>query len=120
MREIKFRVWDKELKEMCSVTDIQLWINYVHYSQKDGDIGKGNYPADVILMQYTGLKDKNGKEIYEGDILRYSNGEILGVAFDNKTAQFTTKTRWLWPIIDVCEIVGNIYDNPELLEVNNE
>lgn len=66
--------------------------------------------------QYTGLKDKNNKEIYEGDILRYSDGKILGVTFDNKTAQFTTKTRWLWTIIDVCEIVGNIHENLELLE----
>lgn len=67
--------------------------------------------------QWTGLVDRHGKEIFEGDVLRYSDGEILAVEFDNRTAQFTAKTRWLWTIIDVCEIIGNIHDNPELMEV---
>lgn len=127
MREIKFRVWDKELKEMCSVTDIQLWINYVHYSRKDSDIGKGNYPADVILMQYTGLKDKNGTEIYEGDIVYDPWGDKHIVIWDEESMMFTYDVNeWWMPYLwcrsheadelDKPEVIGNIYDNPELLK----
>jgi uncharacterized phage protein (TIGR01671 family) len=118
MREIKFRGKRLENGEWA-------YGNYIHFAG-DGfeehhitsfKAWEDNDKVDPETVgQYTGLKDKNGKKIYEGDILRYSDGEILGVAFDNKTSQFTTKTRWLWTIIDVCEIIGNIHENPELLE----
>ena len=84
-----------------------------------------------LLMQYTGLKDSNGKEIYEGDLFGVTNLsgdlEIVGEAiFDTDLAQFTIKYAnggWaeLWQHLSertnkAKEIIGNIYENPELLE----
>ena len=84
--------------------------------------------------QYTGLTDKNGKKIFEGDIIRqinsYDNLEITGVVRFSKSAQFVISHTYTekencykrekkkaFAIKTNCEIIGNIYDNPELLEV---
>ena len=69
MREIKFRIWDKQNKEMLDLEDL-------HYEYGKMSIRTTMYndyfdTEDMILMQYTGIKDKNGKEIYEGDIIKY-------------------------------------------------
>lgn len=127
MREIKFRAWVKEKKAIFEV----ILINYVtkkvtYLLERVGHLlsirdAKFN---DVELMQYTGLKDKNNKEIYEGDILFESFGErYYKVVFENGGFRAEFKGDFdehSFDLIDVvaqgCEIVGNIYENPELME----
>jgi len=116
MREIKFRVWDKRHKEMCSVTDIQLWCNHVHYSQDDSGIGKGNYPDDVEIMQYTGLTDRNDKEIYEGDILRdVDTGQVVQIVYNAPSFVLVDDRHFFYLSFcaDAKEIIGNIYEEGE-------
>ena len=103
----------------------------------DGEIQLSDYDTyktnDFILMQYTGLKDKNGKEIYEGDILRLwrstgKNGELrreyykpLLVEYCELWTQFVVVDKpnkiqmGIWKEFGAFEVIGNIYENPELL-----
>ncbi len=112
-REIKFRIFDTRNKKMIT--------NNVCFQialSVDGTI-KSGITGDV-LMQYTGLKDKNGKEIYEGDILTYSgttsNGNkiIREVNYNVENARFQSGMYLLSQSIELSEIIGNIYENPEL------
>jgi hypothetical protein len=107
MREIKFRAWD--------VVDGEMW-EWPSLVQSGFKILVD--PAYKI-MQYTGLKDKNGKEIYEGDVLRSPKTEDVGpVVWD----ELDTGPGFIWrhPMMymgqmDECEVIGNIYVNPELV-----
>jgi uncharacterized phage protein (TIGR01671 family) len=118
MREVNFRAWNKDYKVMEEV-DMNYWYNF-----------NNNL---YILMQYTGLEDENGKEIYEGDILEETitdpqNGDELPyrkflVFWAGSYASFALKDllnedndqETMWDIVGL-KIVGNIYENPELLE----
>ena len=113
-REIKYKVWDKEKKVM--------------YEEGDFFDGKGGYVVidgckrrDVELRQWTGLKDKNGKEIYEGDILHNKSEVRFIIEWDNEAMRFVVnKSRWGLTTKaikrDGYEIIGNRFENPELLE----
>lgn len=112
MRKIKFRAWDG--KNMYSWSSIKEWGNF--YSQEK-----------LNVMQFTGLKDKNGKEIYEGDIIICRDGKFV-IEYEESFAQFimTNKDLIRTPDqfgeqdADTCmrsiEIIGNKFENPELLE----
>jgi len=107
MREIKFRAWDKEYCCMRGLGGLQDLFEI----RSDGET-KDNY----ILMQFTGLLDKNGKEIFEGDIVKaryfdYLNGETFK---NEKITELDPESpcRGYWKD---CEIIGNIYQNPELI-----
>ena len=130
----KFRAWDKDSKVMRSWKDLIL--------EKDGGddfwlIGyKENacitsFDHDQTLMQSTGLKDKNGVEIFEGDVLKNTrNGKIRRVHWNPSCASFHLSKHGIeeakveyWSLSNPqwsYEIIGNIYENPELLEPANE
>ena len=124
MREIKFRAWDKEKKIMREVLGIDILHKEIFFSNEDVDCYEHTDFKDIELMQYTGLKDKNGKEIYEGDIVKFLNG-IFEVIWCNEKASFMLKNKeykeflnFIYENNNGMEIVGNIYENPELLGEN--
>ena len=127
MRELKFRAWDKKRKRMFAVTTLNA---SGAVSVFIDDAGLYLLPAEQIeLMQYTGLKDKNGKEIYVGDIIHRGALPKVNVfrnsviRFDEESVGFiATSTRngartlFNGQTCDEIEVIGNIHENPELLE----
>lgn len=102
MREIKFRAWEEEMRRM----------GY------DLFVGKEHAYQNCELMQFTGLHDKNGKEIYEGDILGYWGTATWEVMWVDKKSSFRFGNYITnFPMTECVkkEIIGNIYENPELL-----
>ena len=138
MREYKFRVWDTENKEMLKVQELDFEDTFYggRLSIRTDQYNDYFDIEDMILMQYTGLKDKNGKEIYEGDIVKvklYKGEEekyfIGKVEYFGSNFIVDTDNNSEYHIYDLdgfgidyrynledCEVIGNIYDNPELLE----
>lgn len=123
-REIKFRAWDKENKAFMPSEG---------YAICDGDVmglRYGNEMEDVLtdqieLMQYTGLKDNNGREVYEGDVLdiglQNQDGKpvVAPVSYEKYIAGYVLDNggNGIWQRLDEdCEVIGNVYENPELLE----
>ena len=125
MREIKFRIWLKEKKAIFEVILIDYVSKKVTYLlERVGHLlsirdAKFN---DVELMQYTGLKDKNGKEIYEGDIVTLHNSRYKvifkteGARFVLRNDEFELEITFINNNNERMEIIGNIYENPELME----
>ncbi|MBC2041866.1 hypothetical protein HCA56_05460 [Listeria welshimeri] len=126
MRAIEFRAFVKRKKEMFPVTDLRF-----NRYEKDavGVSGCGDPYCtmcddwynfdDVLLMQYTGLKDKNGKKIFEGDICWDEHDECCGVVkFEEGKFLYVWENiaEDLWEVADDIEICGNIHENPELME----
>lgn len=116
----KFRAWSKTEKIMSDVKKIDF-----NNGEVDARCFEETEIEEVILMQSTGLFDRNGKEIFEGDILYGYAGEDFWeiVEFDTEEGKWIRKDIWynsklgLSENNEFMEIVGNIYENPELLEV---
>lgn len=127
MREIKFRAWDDSIKRW-KYGELTNFGFFTHTEVKDGDTDlNGNnhlFTQSKSSMvgpwkQGTGLKDKNGKEIYEGDLLRNGGNHSAGqVSWSEKG--FWGVGPYYVPLHqysgDTKEVIGNIYENPELLE----
>jgi hypothetical protein len=134
MREIKFRAWVPE--EHKAYTGWGMFYDVEQAYDTLGDMGDGKggrreydwqsfydvlgeaNEGKLFLMQYTGLKDKNGKEIYEGDILRAphcTTGPVEWIDHAFWIRQGDTSHDLLWPNVERAEILGNIYEIPELL-----
>lgn len=122
MRVPKFRAWDRIKKRMFLVLEI----DYENGLVSDETYWNTIPFDDVNLMQSTGLVDMYDKEIFEGDVLKTSDGELAKVVWNKELAcweaEFLSEIVDLSEVADVksnrsdCEIVGNIYENPELLE----
>ena len=122
----RFRAWDKETKTMIEVSSI----NFEEHLILGGYWEFGQTESikfdEIELMQSTGLKDKNGKEIFEGDIVDYKGRKAV-IKWHGSYASFIYRfvdelqeraSDWE-PLFLACyhfEVIGNIYENPELLE----
>ena len=127
MREIKFRVWDKKFNMMLGFKSVDINFNEgkievttdtLRYEEIYVDEIK-----DFVLMQYTNLKDKNGKEIYEDDILKVKldDGDAnLYVKYANGEYRVVNEGKWedslyAYMYFGDVEVVGNIYENKDLI-----
>lgn len=130
-REIKFRAWLKEERKMVNVETLFIGINRLCFGNSETEDLFFRDFEEVELMQYTGLKDKNGKEVYEGDIVKIIELEGYGEYCDQ--VKYTGKIEYcvsefrIQPLnlklsdesIVEIEVIGNIYENKNLLEENN-
>ena len=108
-REIKFRTWDEQYKQFWKVFFIHSMFGSVNYM----DMSK-----DWIPNQFTGLKDKNGKEIYEGDIAIFGSDPAEQIIFKSGAFRWGGDFDYILQISEEyeTEVIGNIYENPELLK----
>lgn len=126
----KYRAWDIHGQKMFANNELIIWSGNVYLDESKGlpcrNLKCRSIP-DEYLMQSTGLHDKNGKEIFEGDVLGTKDGLLNGVIeyrsdlgmWTNSLIRYNNFER-LCNVATSKEIIGNIYENPELLENKGE
>ena len=133
MREVKFRAWNKGYEEMHydwgidSSLGSALWHRMFANVSQSKAMSKGyelprsyEHFKGYVFMQYTGLNDSNGIEIYEGDVVKatddrfFVSDEIIGQVYWNYGCWEVQQ--YIFKNLNNLEVIGNIYDNPELLE----
>lgn len=124
----RFRAWDKHGQKMFTNDELIIWNGNV-YANDSKKLTCNNLKGwsidDEYLMQSTGLKDKNGNEIFEGDIVKMSKDVSVDTTYyevvRRRGGAYSLESKQhgcdLWIRHTYCEIIGNIYENPELLEV---
>ena len=133
MREIKFRAWDKITKQYYAVKGLEyddgnldeVYLAGLKISESN-PVFNLRKPSDVILEQSTGLKDKNCKEIYEGDIVDDGYSLICEIRWSEHFTAFEAINENdgyvsnIWFVAKYGEVIGNIHENKELLKEKNE
>ena len=126
MKEFKMKAWLKKENKMVSIIGIDLNYQYIRYSD-DGNLFKDDYKIaefkDIELLQFTGAKDKVGQELYEADVILFNDGidDIYGlISYDDDDGTYRVSYENITePLSDRegdFEIVGNIFENPDLYE----
>ena len=121
-RVIKFRAWDRENQVMHVFDSLRMMDNGVFFENSNFNMGDGhNDDTEAVLMQFTGLKDSKGVDIYEGDIMEFDAKE-WGNSENNRSAvAFSPVSGWMgvgypsdWH--QWVSVIGNIHQHPELLQ----
>jgi hypothetical protein len=122
MRELRLRVFDKQSREYVRPDYGLVGFCYPLDGRVEVLDCNGDILPNCIIEQYTGLKDKNGKEIYEGDIVDDGYSRICKIRWSEKYAGFKAVNENdgygtnIWFVSKYGEVIGNIHENPELLE----
>lgn len=126
MKEFKMKAWLKKENKMVAIIGIDLNYQYIGYTD-DGNLFKDDYKIadfkDIELLQFTGTKDKAGQELYEADVILFNDGidDIYGlISYDDDEGTYRVSyeniTEHLSEREGDFEIVGNIFENPQLHE----
>lgn len=126
MKELKIKAWLKKENKMVSIIGIDFNYEYIRYTEDDNLFNENYKTAEfknIELLQFTGLKDNGGQELYEADVIKFNDGidDIYGlISYDDEDGSYRVSyeniTEHLSEREGDFEIVGNIFENPDLHE----